>query len=407
MRKWTVVLLAVLTTLLVTLCSAAQVRPVQYVVHGNQQQIAEYERLMARFTQETGIPVHIIVTTGSQQNKWEHVITLVAGGVSPDVVGGVSVEFTEFAAKGLIRPLDDLISRDAVDMAGLVRPVADALTWQGRRYQLPYGVAVLTMFYNVERFNWAGLPSPPREWNTPEWTFDAFVETARRLTSYDAEGRPTQYGIAGPFWDSWITLPYPWGGRWLTEDLSTFLGTSDEVVASLQAFQDLVHQYRVMPTGNQVNNFISGQGAMAGLGTWNLVQLADSDQVWDFMPWFRVRQTAQAAINPIGYGILTTSPNPEGAWELIKWLTWNEQANLEYAIAAGAVPALVSNVPSWVAYWEQRLGRTVAAHVPVEQAGLYGAIVDIRRTPAFWSINSIMNQVAGDVINNRKPAHAE
>lgn len=405
MRRLTTPILVALAVLFVTVYAAAQNRPVQFVVHANEYQLSLYESLMERFTEETGIPVEIIAPRGGQQGKWQQIITLVAGGVSPDVVSGVSLEFNEFAVKGLLRPLDDLMSRDQVDMDGLIPPIVEALQWNGRQYMLPYGASALVVYYNIHHFDQAGLPYPPREWNTPDWTYEAFVDTARKLTSYDSEGRVLQYGISGPMLDSWFTLPYPWGGRWISKDLRTFVGTSEETIASVQSLQDLIHQYRVMPTsGAQLHSFVTGFASIAGLGTWNLVQVSESDQEWDFMPWFRVKDSAQAAINPVGYGILTTSPNPEGAWELIKWLTWNEQANLDYAVAAGAVPALMSNVPDWSAYWGDRIGRPVALDVVIAQVAQHGATIDIRRSPAFWTIDPIMNRVTADVMNNRTSA---
>lgn len=401
------ILFAVLLAALLTASGAwAAERPVQYVVHANDLQLAVYEQVAAGFTEATGIPVQIITTTGGQKGKWERVITLIAGGLSPDVVGGVSTEFGEFAVKGMLRPLDDLIVRSNVEVDRLIPPVVEALQFQGQQYLLPYGASVLTMFYNLHHFDRAGLNYPPQEWNTPEWTYDAFVQNAQKLTIRDADGRITQYGVAGYFWDSWITLPYPWGGRWVSEDLRTFEGTSEEAVASLQAFQDLIYEYEVMPAGGGLGNFTSGRGSMAGLGTWNLLSLVESTEQWDFMPWFRVQETARAAINPVGYGILTTSPNLEGAWEFIRWVTWNEKANLEYAIAAGAIPALLDNLPAWREHWERVIGRPVNTDLVIQQAASHGAIIQIRKSPAFWAINDIMNAVAADVTANRKSARA-
>lgn len=385
----------------------AQTPTVQYVVHANELQLAAYEQIAAEFTEATGIPVEIIATPGGQKGKWERIITLVAGGISPDVVGGVSTEFGEFAFEGLLRPLDDLIVRSHVDMDGLIPPVVQALQFQGQQFLLPYGASALAMFYNIHHFDRAGLGYPPQQWNTPEWTYDTFVDTARKTTVRDGDGRISQYGIAGPFWDSWITLPYPWGGRWVSDDLKTFEGTKPEAVAALQAFQDLIHQYEVMPATGASSNFTRGEAAMAGIGTWNLARtLVESDEEWDFMPWFRVQDHAQAAINPIGYGILSTSSNVEGAWEFIKWLTWNEKANLDYSIAAGAIPSLVSNLPDWRHHWNQLFGRTVASDRVIEQAALHGSIINIRKSPAFWTINDIMAGVASDVLANRKSAQA-
>ena len=94
---------ALMLVLLIALSGSAVAAPatVQYVVHGAQNLIDTYREIFADFTAQTGIPVEVVPTTGGQKGKWEKVLTLVAGGVSPDVVGGVSTEFGEFAISGL------------------------------------------------------------------------------------------------------------------------------------------------------------------------------------------------------------------------------------------------------------------------------------------------------------------
>ncbi|NLN19554.1 MAG: extracellular solute-binding protein [Firmicutes bacterium] len=399
---------ALMLVLLIALSGSAVAAPatVQYVVHGAQNLIDTYREIFADFTAQTGIPVEVVPTTGGQKGKWEKVLTLVAGGVSPDVVGGVSTEFGEFAISGLLRPLDDLIRASRVRMDALVPPFVDALQLGGKQYLLPYGSSALAMFYNVRLLDTAGLAYPPREWNTREWDYPTFVEYAKKLTITAPDGSINQYGIAGIFWDSWITLPYPWGGRWVSDDLRTFEGTRPDTVASVQALQDLIYEHRVMFNGTGQTNFVSHKGGMAGLGTWSLAALAQSDVDWDFMPWFRVKDRAQAAIFPIGYGILSTSDKLEESWELVRWLTWNEKANLEYATAAGAIPSLRSNLPAWRNHWRSVVGRPVSADVVIEQAGLYFGIVQIRKSPAFWTINDIMGAAVRQVTANNKSAQA-
>ncbi|MGI6083111.1 MAG: extracellular solute-binding protein [Limnochordia bacterium] len=401
-------LLVLVLALLITLSGSTLAAPatVQYVVHGAQALIDAYREIFADFTAQTGIPVEVIATTGGQKGKWEKVLTLVAGGVSPDVVGGVSTEFGEFAISGLLRPLDDLIRTSRVRMDALVPPFIEALQLGGKQYLLPYGSSALVMFYNTQHLDTAGLAYPPREWNTRDWDYSAFVQYAKKLTIPTPDGGINQYGIAGIFWDSWITLPYPWGGRWVSDDLRTFEGTRPDTIASLQALQDLIYEHQVMPNGGGQGNFVSHKGSMAGLGTWSLAALATSDVDWDFMPWFRVKDRAQAAIFPIGYGILSTSKNMDESWELIRWLTWNEKGNLEYATAAGAIPSLRSNLPAWRNHWRETVGRPISADVVIEQAGLYGGIVQIRKSPAFWTINDIMGAAAREVTANRKSAQA-
>jgi len=402
MRRGALPLIACLV--LWSVAAHAAPRPIQYVVHGSSERIDAYRAVFDRFTAETGIPVEVQVS-GSQQEKWDKVLVNVAGGVSPDIVGGVSVEFGEFASIGLLLPLDDLIRRDGLDLSTLVPPFVEALQVDGVQYLLPYGGSLLTMFYNLDHFNEAGLAPPPTEWNTPEWTYSAFVETAKKLTVRNPNGSVARYGVSGRYWDSWITLPYPFGGRWISDDLKTFLGTEPEAVASLQSLQDLIHVHQVMPNAGATTEFFNGTAAMAGFGTWYLQSLIQRPEVnWSFMPWFRVKETTRAAMNPIGSTILASSENIENAWELVKYLTWNEEANRDYAIAAGAIPSLLANLPAWRSYWETVAGPHINTQVVIDQAVSHGAIIQIRKSPAFWRINDIMNSTANQVLANRKPA---
>lgn len=397
-------LLTVLACMLLVCTTAAAEKPITFVVHGSTDIIAAYERLFDRFTEETGIEVEIMVS-GAQQAKWEQVMVHVAGNNSPDIVSGVSTEFGEFAMSGLLRPLDDLIARDGMDMDLLVQPFVEALQFQGAQYLLPYGSSLLAMMYNRDHFARAGVAEPPLQWNTPEWTYDQFVDNAKKLTLSDGEGNTTQWGISGLFWDSWITVPYPFGGAWVTDDLRTWRGTEQEAVDALQAFQDLIHSERVMTSAYGTSGFTNGSGSMGGVGTWALQTLANTPHVdWSFMPWFRVKEEARAAIFPIGYGILSTSTNQEKAWELVKWLTWNEEANLAYATAAGAIPSHRANLQAWRDHWESTFPFSINTQVAIDQAVSHAAIIQVRKSPAFWTINPIMTNTAHAVIHNQKPA---
>lgn len=393
-----------LVILMASAAVSAATEPIEFVVHGANEIMEAYRALFERFTEETGIPVEI-TQVPNQNVKWEQVMVRVVGGNPPDIVAGVSTEFGEFAMSGLLRPLDDLIARDGVDMDALVPPFVEALQLRGQQFLLPYGSSMMAMMYNRDHFAEAGVNEPPTEWNTDWWTYDEFVNTARKLTYTDDAGNTTQWGISGIYWDSWITLPYPWGGRWVTDDLTTFLGTEPDAVAALQSLQDLIRVERVMRNVYGATGFVDGTGSMGGVGTWTLQTLAKTPDVnWSFMPWFRVKEHAQAAIFPIGYGIVSSSRNTENAWKMIKWLTWNDEANLAYATAAGAIPSLMTNLPEWAAHWEEVFGPEINTQVAIDQAVSHAAIIMIRKSPAFWTINPIMTQVSYAVIGNQKPA---
>jgi multiple sugar transport system substrate-binding protein len=389
----------------VALCVGVQAqaaeKPLQYVVHGTAERIEAYKKILAGFTAQSGIPVEVI-PVGNQQEKWEKVITLVVGGVPPDIVGGVSTEFGEHAHNGLLLPLDDLIRRDRVNLGQVVPVFLDALKYAGKQYLIPYGSSAMTMFYNRDYLNESGLPKPPTEWNSVEWTYDRFVQYARKLTRRDADNKVTRWGISGRYWDTWISLPYPWGGDWVSSDLSVFEGDKPEAVAALQSLQDLIHREQVMKNDGAITALQAGSAAMAGSGTWYLSGLMSSGINWEFMPWFRVQDTTQAAVNPIGSGILAASSNKENAWKLLKYLTWNADANLEYALASGALPALRVNLSHWARQFSN--DANVTPEVVIEQVANHGSIINIRKSYNFTAINPIMTKATNDVVANKKSA---
>ncbi|HHV55262.1 MAG TPA: extracellular solute-binding protein [Firmicutes bacterium] len=136
-------------------------RPLIFVVHGRPELFEEYRKLFNEYEKETGIAVDM-VTVDSAAAKWQKILPMLAGGVAPDVVAGVSVEFVGYAMTGLLRPLNDLIAETKTDLGQLIPVLVKELSWQGKQYIIPYGVSMMTMYYNVNMYSEAGLPPPPR-----------------------------------------------------------------------------------------------------------------------------------------------------------------------------------------------------------------------------------------------------
>lgn len=383
----------------------AQARTVQFAVFSSPERVPLYEAFFAAFTERTGIEVDFIQVPGNQVQKWETIITRVAGGVSPDVVGAVSVEFVQYAATGLIQPLDLYLEMDEESLKGVIPILTSALQWQGQQYLMPYGASGVPLVYNQQLFDEAGMIRPPSAWDDAEWTWDNFVNAARRLTRVDGEGRPTQFGVAGEFMDSWITLPYTWGGDWIDADMRRFTGAEPEAVASLQALQDLRWSYHVMPQpgepGGGLAGLLAGTSAMGGYGTWNLQNYTQSDLPLSLMPWFRVDDHPLAGpINPIGLAMLSSAPNTLEAWEFIKFATLDPVGNYLYAQAAGALPGVIGEPHQlWISELTEQ-SPTINPMAFLQQVAEHPGIVNIRKTTTFNEINTVMTAAVADVLSN-------
>lgn len=381
-------------------------RPLIFVVHGRPELFEEYRKLFDEYEKETGIAVDM-VTVDSAAAKWQKILPMLAGGVAPDVVAGVSVEFVGYAMAGLLHPLDDLIAETKTDLGQLIPVLVKELSWQGKQYIIPYGVSMMTMYYNVNMYNEAGLQSPPRHWGDQRWTWDRFLADAIKLTKRGGE-KVTRWGIVGPYWDSWLTLPVQWNADWVTPDLTRFTGNEPGPVASVQALQDLAWKHKVMPAdaANMTQEFASGQGALYGDGTWRIQILLESKETWDFAPFFQVPgYRAAGAINPVGMGVIEGSRYPRAAFDLVRWLTLKRGPNLRYASAAGAIPGLVANLPAWVELMRQAAGsRQLNFGLLLEEVQNFGMVLQVRKSPAWDAIDRTMRPVVWNVFQNKLPA---
>jgi ABC-type glycerol-3-phosphate transport system substrate-binding protein len=396
---WYVTTCTLLLGMALSAASLAAPKDVQFVVYSSEERVPLYQENFDAFKAKTGIGVEHQQVPGSQVQKWEQVITRIAGGLSPDVIGAVSVEFVQYAANGLILPVDEWIKKDKVNTRAIIPILVDALQWRGQQYMMPYGASGLPLVYNAQLFDEAGAAYPPEVWGKREWNWETFVSTLRKLTKKDSSGNITQYGLGGPPWDSWITLPYTWGGDWIDSEMKRFTGTSPETLASLQAMQDLRWNFQVMGTGG---GLLEGRSAMVGWGTWNLKSMINSPLPLRMAPWFTVgTHPPKGPINPMGLAILASSQNKEAAWEFVKFSTVDPTGNYMLANAAGALPG----TPQAYRRWQESLQAQKADLNPiafVQQVAEHGGVVSIRKTTTFNDINAVMTPAVNSVINNTK-----
>lgn len=416
---WSVrtVQLGVLIMLVLAVTTAAAQETIELVGLAAAERMPYYERFFERFEEKTGIRVNFHqLASGGQTAKWELVLTRITGGLSPDLVTGTSVEFVPYAAVGLIQPLDEFIAREATkgnDVLGDLVPVlVDALQWQGLQYMIPYGANGVTLAYNGRLMQEAGVAPPPKEWGDPAWTWEAFLDMARKLTIKDSSGATLQYGVSGPYWDSWITLPYNWGGDWVDLESRLFLGNTDATISALQSLADLSWVYGVMPRAGEANEGYAGHniflntetGAMAGYGSWGIQALIAKGDYFHLAPWFQVDDNRPVgAINPMGICMLTTAPNKEAAWEMLKFASADPEGNLLWSLAAGTMPAHVGAHQAWfetLSAMHPELGLAVI----IDQVVNHGVTINIRRTTTFPDINALMVPCVNEVLANKKSA---
>jgi multiple sugar transport system substrate-binding protein len=122
------------------------------------------------------------------------ILTRMAGGIAPDMVGISSRLMESLLPTGVLLSLDGYMERDRFDLNRFPAGAFINSTYRGRICGVPYTnspYADYGLVYNREHLDRAGLAYPVKG-----WTYDDFAKTAKRLTvDYSGDGIPDQWGI--------------------------------------------------------------------------------------------------------------------------------------------------------------------------------------------------------------------
>lgn len=170
--------------------------------------------------------------------------TALQSGQGIDLLRLPSDRLPGFVADDLIEPIDDYLT-DA-DKADILPNVLDVTRVKdGKAYAWPLWVVPMGMYLNKDVFAEANVELPPHD-----WTWDQFVDTAKKLTFKRANGDQV-YGWAG-FVDPGVINTW---GLWMNQDPNVRPITKDGkygfdtdlAKAGLQRFADLALVHKVTP----------------------------------------------------------------------------------------------------------------------------------------------------------------
>ncbi len=249
--------------------------------------------------------------------------------------------YGQFAAKGVVEPLDERIAASSVLDPADYYPVAmEAFRWGGAQLCLPQNVSSLAVYYNRTLFTRYGVPEP-----TAGWTWNDLVSTATLMTRDDrglvikgteAEGAarlPAVHGLGVE--PSIIRLaPLVWsnGGEIVDDpDRPTRL-TLDSPAAreALRNLIDLRQAYGVVPSDAEVeaeddeSRFLNGRLAMlmtSRRATTNFRTITGFE--WDVAPLPVYRQPV-GVLHSDAYCMTRGSRNKDAAWRFMEYAMGEE-----------------------------------------------------------------------------------
>jgi multiple sugar transport system substrate-binding protein len=268
--------------------------------------------------------------------------------------------------RGLIEDLTPLVERDQFDLGDYVPSLIAIYESEGKLWGIPFLSTGSYVYFNMDRFDEAGVDYPTTDWDDTSWTWDAMVATAKKLThDYDdpatgeyglnfdnlnLEGMPMIFGL------------FPWPEDAYDTGFASEVTIAEDPRAAqaYQARHDLMYQDKVMPDagiGEALSAlggaFESGKLAMnmtGGWGHWNYTGLSEQF-CWGArpIPYGDPEYEGPRAIIYTDPWVITAGlpeAEREAAWTFVKYLT-SVDTSRSYFQSTNTPPTRRSLLEEW------------------------------------------------------------
>lgn len=288
-------------------------------------------------------------------NTWgDHnqiVPTWAAANTLPDVIYVHGRYAFPWNHEGIMISTQDYIDGDAdFNVQGIWEEALRLYRYQGSQYEIPYDHGPIIMGYNKDLFDAAGVAYPAEDWTT-----DDFLEAALALTAENQWGYGGYYnGIVGLGNEQGIALIGPWGGEIFDEEDTKLFLDSEESMAALQWWADLIHVHEVAPLPAQAQAipngpWVSGQAAMFALASWGTPTLISfAEFQWDVAPWPKGPSAQRTGSFGSGFGITRDSKNSDAAWEYLSEYLSAPGMEFMWGASGRGSPARKDAYQSWL-----------------------------------------------------------
>ncbi|GIJ36426.1 ABC transporter substrate-binding protein [Micromonospora sediminimaris] len=329
--------------------------PVKLLVFGAPEELGAYRTLIEAYQQARSGERIQLIEASDRKDLLARLATSVAGGAPPDLFLMNYRFYGQFAAKGVVEPLDERIAGSSVLDPADYYPVAmEAFRWDDAQLCLPQNVSSLAVYYNRTLFTEYGVPEP-----TAGWTWNDLVTTATLMTRDDrglvikgteAEGAarlPAVHGLGVE--PSIIRLaPLVWskGGEIVDNPERPTRLTLDSPAArdALRNLIDLRQAYGVVPSDAEVeaeddeSRFLNGRLAMlmtSRRATTNFRTITGFE--WDVAPLPVYRQPV-GVLHSDAYCMTRGSRNKDAAWRFMEY-AMSEEGQRIIAATGRTVPS--------------------------------------------------------------------
>jgi multiple sugar transport system substrate-binding protein len=296
---------------------------VRFSFWGLKDDVALWSKLAQEF--EARHPgIHIKLEHVADLSYQDKIMTMLVGRVAPDIILFDDEPFPHFAQYGVFEDLGPYMARDP----GLRHPdiwplFLKSFQYRGRQLCLPWDGHTVLVYYNRDLFRAAGVREPWRG-----WTWDDFVDTARKLTlDRDGDGRLDQFGCTYLNWLNGMAFIWEAGGEVYNRDMTRCTVDRPQAITGIRFNQDLVVKYRVAPRSIDLpgmaaeDMFYTGHVAMMVGATYAKPLL----RITRGLNWEVAHMPAGPAgvatrLTCDGIGLWKESRHKQEGWEFIRFL---------------------------------------------------------------------------------------
>jgi multiple sugar transport system substrate-binding protein len=218
---------------------------------------------------------------GSQQEAYPKMYAMYAAGTLGDNIAfdPSHWEFYRAVPQGILRPLDDYVAQDKLDLTQWFQAFIDMQHYKGKMWGLPsWGwTGQDGLHFNEVALQEVGLAVPDQ--TSPDWTMDRIREYANKLMKKSGS-QVDRYGIDLAMGAAGVTIvARAWGADILSDDGKKMLLTDPKVEPALKWIYDICQTDKIdalpgsIPSGQDNALFSSGKIGILQGGSLSVTEL--------------------------------------------------------------------------------------------------------------------------------------
>lgn len=274
---------------------------------------------------------------------WDKLVVGLPAGSAPDVFTINALNVVDYARNGYLLDITDLFESGAVDVTKYLAHTVATHTVDGVLRGIPRDFDAIAVYYKT-LFDEADVEYPK-----DGWTWDEFIETAKKLTNPDAGIHGCSIAANGQAFG----YDYIYGnGGMLFDENGMYVVNTPENVEAFQKLHDAIHVEKISATvEEQVEiakniRFLSGTDAMVFDGSWNMATYQEAYGDMLGVVSLPIMKEATTISHFLSWVDAATTKHSE---EVKKFLTYLAGYEAQAQAAQAVIPAYEGTPELWAA----------------------------------------------------------